>query len=331
MKAISSLIGTVLLIAFTVGMGGVVSVFFTGAAQTSTGIISNTSGVLTSCSAAIINGNVSSSLTWTSGKFGNALQFDGVPDHVNVTNSSLSRTAGSVSMWVYPLSLPSTSDHQYLWDSRGIASTNNASWSYWDSAVDNLRMGVKGASLSYQLKSINAWHHIVGTYDTSTATAVLYVDGVEVDKESTTDSTPIEVLGPVLFIGMRSSREWSFNGTIDEVRIYNRALSASEVKQHYESGITELFGNRSVVKFQLHNNGQYSLGRNFNFLLSTSSASNVSAITLNNDLSAGGIQPVTLSNLTLSTLSVSSVQTIHVSSLTCSNVLLTIKELRMDC
>ena len=55
MKAISPMIAIVLLIAFTVGVGGLVSIFVTGLTTTSTGITSNQSEALTRCAGAWIN------------------------------------------------------------------------------------------------------------------------------------------------------------------------------------------------------------------------------------------------------------------------------------
>ena len=55
MKAISPLIAVVLLIAFTIGIGGLVSIFVTGLTKTSTGITSNQSESLTKCAGAWIN------------------------------------------------------------------------------------------------------------------------------------------------------------------------------------------------------------------------------------------------------------------------------------
>ncbi len=55
MKAISPLVATVLLIAFTIGVGGLVSIFVTGLTTTQTGIASNQSESLTKCAGAWLN------------------------------------------------------------------------------------------------------------------------------------------------------------------------------------------------------------------------------------------------------------------------------------
>ena len=55
MKAISPMIAVILLIAFTIGVGGLVSIFVTGLTTTSTGVTSNQSESLTRCAGAWLN------------------------------------------------------------------------------------------------------------------------------------------------------------------------------------------------------------------------------------------------------------------------------------
>ena len=71
----------------------------------------------------------------------------------------------------------------------------------------------------------NTWVHLAGTYDGTTQR--LYVNGTEVAKRA--QSGPIEVSGGVLRIGGNSIWGEFFKGRIDEIRVYNRALSAAEI------------------------------------------------------------------------------------------------------
>jgi hypothetical protein len=77
----------------------------------------------------------------------------------------------------------------------------------------------------------DSWHHVCGTYDTTNG-ATLYVDGV-VDKV-TPDSVGIDQNTNDVWIGGNNGDTgWKpyrlFDGMIDEVKIYHRALSADEV------------------------------------------------------------------------------------------------------
>ena len=71
----------------------------------------------------------------------------------------------------------------------------------------------------------NTWVHLAGTYDGTTQR--LYVNGTEVANRA--QSGPIEVSGGVLRIGGDSIWGELFKGRIDEIRVYNRALSATEI------------------------------------------------------------------------------------------------------
>ena len=74
------------------------------------------------------------------------------------------------------------------------------------------------------------WHHIVGTYNSPTNTLSIYIDGVPGTPVTFTTS---ESSVSALTLGAGPGQDGYFNGTLDDFRIYNRALSASEVKQLY--------------------------------------------------------------------------------------------------
>jgi hypothetical protein len=76
------------------------------------------------------------------------------------------------------------------------------------------------------------WHHVVGMRNGSNWR--IYVDGVL--ENSATGGTGTLATPWTLQIGHESGSVYWFPGTIDDVRIYNRALSAAEVKQLYNAG-----------------------------------------------------------------------------------------------
>lgn len=73
------------------------------------------------------------------------------------------------------------------------------------------------------------WHHLVAVYDDSTCERLLYVDG-ELDATDKTKGRFRENANPIQ-IGKRADMAPCFVGTIDEVMLFNRALSAEEVRQ----------------------------------------------------------------------------------------------------
>ena len=75
------------------------------------------------------------------------------------------------------------------------------------------------------------WHHMVGVVNRTTAVASLYVDGKLYDSQSSfstenvNSTAAVRIGGSVLFVG-----------SIDEMRVYNRALSTSEIYDLYSAG-----------------------------------------------------------------------------------------------
>ena len=89
---------------------------------------------------------------------------------------------------------------------------------------------------------VNRWYHVAMTYNDSANSVVFYVDGVAVTDNGgtaesvslpSTASTPLKI-GGELFSGE------DFDGIMDEVRIYNRALSATEIAKLAQSGAVKL-------------------------------------------------------------------------------------------
>jgi hypothetical protein len=79
----------------------------------------------------------------------------------------------------------------------------------------------------------NTWTHLATTYDG--AAQRLYVNGVQV--ASRNHSGAVKVSGSALRIGANNIWHEYFAGRIDEVRVYSRALSASEIQATMNSAV----------------------------------------------------------------------------------------------
>lgn len=84
--------------------------------------------------------------------------------------------------------------------------------------------------------NLNQWYQVVGTYDKTNV--ILYVDGIEIDRETNTGSI---VDFNDFLICRRVDPNRKVNGSIDDVRIYNRALSAQEIGDQYRQGARKLY------------------------------------------------------------------------------------------
>jgi hypothetical protein len=90
------------------------------------------------------------------------------------------------------------------------------------------------------------WHHIVGVRSGTTVT--LYVDSVVEDSGSVPGLGSTSNADPLLIGTTVNADERNINGAVDDVRIYNRALSAAEVKTIYNEGVGTVIGKSQANK-----------------------------------------------------------------------------------
>ena len=191
-----------------------------------------------------LNGTVLGA-TRVEGRFGGALSFDGVNDWVTVTDttgSPLDLTAGmTLEAWVKPDALNG-------WDTALLKERGANLMSYGLYAHDGAPLAggvaapagyIRTGSADQAIRNtaplaVGEWSHLAMTYDG--ATMRIYVNGVQV--ASRAQSGAIAVGNGALRIGGNNSFAGEFfRGLIDEVRVYNRALSAAEITQDMNSGI----------------------------------------------------------------------------------------------
>ncbi|MFQ5837666.1 MAG: OmpL47-type beta-barrel domain-containing protein [Thermoplasmata archaeon] len=169
----------------------------------------------------------------TGGKFAGAFKYDRVDDYVEVAHSPEFNSADrSVEAWINP----DLSGHiGYIagrvgWGNNETYLRVQYSWGYIHAWVGNRTIQ---PIVSYELPAgthVGVWHHVAATYDNQTLR--LYVDGQERDNATVVNG--VSDLDRPWTIG--KANYWFgdfFNGTIDEVAVYSRALSAQEIKDHY--------------------------------------------------------------------------------------------------
>jgi len=84
----------------------------------------------------------------------------------------------------------------------------------------------------------DTWYYIVGVFDRAGDRGYIYVNGaVEADGAMTTDPRSN---GAATKIGCRNDTgDAAFNGTIDDVRIFDKALTAGEIQQLFQHGLKQ--------------------------------------------------------------------------------------------
>ncbi len=181
------------------------------------------------------HGTINEAARITAGKFGKALQFDGINDWVTANDStSLALSTGmTLEAWVYPQSQASWNTVIMKESSAGLSyalyanDDRNLPGSYVSIGSDRPVTGTNGLP-------VNQWTHLVSTYDGQYQR--LYVNGVEVAQSA--QSGLFDQSTGVLRIGGNSVWGEYFKGYIDEVRIYNRALSATEVSNNLKTAVS---------------------------------------------------------------------------------------------
>jgi len=167
---------------------------------------------------------------------GSALSLNGTSSYIRVTNSaSLNPNLISMSAWIKPQTGVVNTSKIISRDYRGDG-TWNSPWIIYTLEYGYVEITTGGVitSLNFSGASLNNWHYYVGTYDGGNIR--IYIDGVEVASTAKTGNLDYSVTTSNLAIGQRSPHSLGefFPGVIDEVRIYNRALSLAEIQAYYE-------------------------------------------------------------------------------------------------
>ncbi len=194
------------------------------------------SGTMAYDSAGSSHGTLINGPIWTIGQIDGALEFDGVDDYISCgTGPAITGTEPfAVSVWVKT----NASKGQAVLVQR---SESSAHGSYGVSILDDGRVQFHiyngGYGVLFQSDvTVNdgLWHHIA-VVRTNSTDGEIYVDG----SLSGSDSGPARSLNnvPVWIGGPGFTGPFDFEGSIDDVRIYDRALSVEEVEQLHQDGL----------------------------------------------------------------------------------------------
>lgn len=171
---------------------------------------------------------------YVDGKFGKGLKFDGVNDYINSSNNSFKFGTGdfAVSMWVYPTSFAAEAG---LYDAQvlgGPGGRTNAFVLVQNASTGKLRIfsNASYSSATNNTVTLNTWNHII--IKRSGTTVTFYINGVA-DSVTITLATDISAGGAVVGRYADASSGY-YSGSLDDVRIYNRALSSAEITQLYQ-------------------------------------------------------------------------------------------------
>jgi hypothetical protein len=192
------------------------------------------SGTVAYDSSPFKNDGTINNCTWIIGKFGSALNFDGVNDYIDAGNASVLNPTSQITLeaWVYPTSTGSyktviskyadDTDYVYKIDE---SSSGNTFRGYLFNTTGSYCIASDSSTFS-----LNSWYHLIFIYNGTNG--MFYRNGTLVG--SCSMSGPIKTSTKSLKIGSSATGGEYFNGIIDEVKVWNRALNETEIKSEYE-------------------------------------------------------------------------------------------------
>lgn len=172
--------------------------------------------------------------SWVAGESGTALQFDGSSQYGQASGPVLDTTGNfSVAAWVR---LDATGRFATAVSQDGT--TTSGFFLQYSGADNRFAFATgEGRALSDQAPMTGRWYHLVGVHDANAGTYMLYVDGrpqATVWNQATGDAAPGPLAVGRAFSGGARSDFWP--GSIDQVHVWDRVLSAADVATLYQSG-----------------------------------------------------------------------------------------------
>lgn len=205
------------------------------------------STVLTDRSGNNITGTITGTATKVSGRIGQALAFSGAGTSNNVISTSINETTGSLTMSGW-LNLPwgsvgSTNSFPFVLEGNlgggsgldfGVATGAFVDWQVNDAlcfANGYLASQTPRAVAALPVLAPNTWHLLTCTLGPSSAQ--IYLDGAPLSMRVSTAASAASYTGTLNLGSCTCTNDYIGNGQVDDVKVWNRVLSAAEVNQLY--------------------------------------------------------------------------------------------------
>src|SRR3989344_5667051 len=184
------------------------------------------------------NGVRSGDATTTTGKYGRGGTLDGTGDYVDLGSNTSLRVTTQFTIGAWIKANADVTTYRTIF-AKGSWTTGAIQLLLEQSTGKLFFEHNDGSAIVRSSTALNdnVWHHVVGTYDTTANEMKVYVDGVLEGTE--TETVDVSSTALTNYVGIRSDG-LPFIGLIDDLRVYSRALSASEVSQLYNDGTSSI-------------------------------------------------------------------------------------------
>jgi len=174
---------------------------------------------------------------WTTGKIGGALEFNGTDDHVRVPHSDELNGSSSLTYaaWVFPHTWNGT--RQVIAKSVHGGGSGRAQMGIFS---EGGMLYVRAETLSGRinlgtaLPPLDTWTHVAAVFDGSILG--LYIDGVEANSSAFSATTLVQTTDGLNISKRVGTAQYFFDGLLDDIRVYSRALEDTEVQDLFNMG-----------------------------------------------------------------------------------------------
>ncbi|MCL4176268.1 MAG: hypothetical protein KJ072_00765 [Verrucomicrobia bacterium] len=187
-------------------------------------------------------GRIHGEASWApaEGRHQGALELDGRHNWIECAESTDLdfRDGLSISVWIKPRELPNGGDTLVAkgeaWGLQRLKGTGELEFTLSGPQAANPARGNELRVVSKRPLTDLQWHHVAAVYDGKRI--ALYVDGVEEDSVKASGPIALNNL-PLTLGGNAANRASRWHGSLDEVRLFDRGLSAGEIKTLHSGGL----------------------------------------------------------------------------------------------
>ena len=182
--------------------------------------------------------------TWAAGRFGPALQFDSVDALVTISFTRITGYPFTLSVWTQATAGANGSPPRALTLGKGATQYFSIGWTGTGGQPVLAGRNAVFDAITATTIGLNIWTYLVGVFRSATDRE-LFVNG----KSGATDTSSVTELTDATTIQIGSAFTGSLSGTVEDARVYNRALLPSEIWQLYVAPFADMAISSPVLQY----------------------------------------------------------------------------------